>query len=67
MEKKRNFSLLKIGDKSHLFVDQDGNRYRASKRVANEILNGCENIFIQEVTLSSGVTQHWLATPSRFN
>ena len=57
-----------INKKSVTFVDSDDNRYFASSRVANDILNKkYTSVYVEEVNdLIHGYHQNWLCTPTRW-
>ena len=64
--------IVKVCGKSVLFELSTNEYAYASKRVANDILGGCEDIYYEEVAipnrnvLGSVTTQVWLSTPNRF-
>lgn len=61
--------IVKVCGKSVLFELSTNEYAYATKRVANDILNGCEYIFYEEVEIPNtygSAKQVWLQTPSRF-
>ena len=61
--KTQGLKITRVGNRSVVFNDL----YLATKRVANDILNGeVKNVFVQTVKSPVGGEMKWLATPSRF-
>lgn len=57
--------VIRVCGKSVVFRFDDCIEAYATKRVANDILNGCTDMYIEELAVCMG-KQNWLATPSRF-
>lgn len=63
--------IVKVCGKSVLFELSTNEYAYASKRVTNDILNGCKDIYYEEVEISGkgpfgSSNMIWLLTPSRF-
>lgn len=61
--KIQGLRITQVANRSVVFNDI----FHATKRVANEILNGeVESVFVQTIKSPIGNEMKWLATPSRF-
>lgn len=68
MEKLKSKPILvAIRKGTCVFEDAEGETYFATSRVANDIVNGVKDIFVnRNVEVNGHSIGDWLATPSRF-
>lgn len=60
-----SFQLTHISGGSVTFLINNED-YHATRRVANDILNGCREVYVEKPENMRVAGQKWLATPSRF-